>query len=645
MEEDAATTSSGVTRPVRPWWRKAAFGAVTVGLLLIGLEGLLWIAGAPRGGSVDPFVGFASSIPHFQREGDVVRRPDTRRTVMNPFEFPAEKPDGALRVMCVGGSTTYGRPYFDATSFAGFLRAVLPLAAGSREVEVVNAGAISYASYRVTGVMREAARFDPDVFVIYTGHNEFLEHRTYTEIRELPAWVRSASALVSTTRTGTLVSRTLAAAADGPDGVGEDVKRIPANSIGPEAFHRDDVWRSRVVEEFRRALHAMIDISEHASARAVLVVPVANVADWSPWGSQASDALAVGDVGRFLKRLDEARRGLQSGDAAAVEEAARDCTEMDPRHAEAWFLLGQGLRRQGRGAEAAVALRRALEEDVVPLRAIDALRDAVREVGAERGAIVVDLAPLLEPHREAGVAGDEWFSDHVHPWPEANALLAIAIAEALVDDGVLADATWDTGAARAAADDHLAAQDAMVRARELFRLVFVLGSFDRLPQARARCERAVALLGGDAAALAEGARALSSCKDGEGALDFARRAVARDDESAAAHTRLGVVLLADGQPGVARKQLERAIELDPDVVEARAQLGALLARDGDLEGAEEQFREVLRLRPDTADSHYNLGLALARRGRRAEAEVAFRDALRIDPDHADAQEQLQALLR
>ena len=45
---------------------------------------------------------------------------------------------------------------------------------------MINAGGISYASYRMVPLIKEALRFRPDLVVIYTGHNEFLERRTYS---------------------------------------------------------------------------------------------------------------------------------------------------------------------------------------------------------------------------------------------------------------------------------------------------------------------------------------------------------------------------------------------------------------------------------------------------------------------------------
>ncbi len=111
-----------------------------------------------------------------------------------------------FRIVCLGGSATYGRPFFDHTSFAGWLRAFLPKADPSRKWEVINAGAISYASYRVKGLMAELARFEPDLFIVYMGHNEFLERRTMPRaFSKHLSLLRNAAGLASGLRIATVI--------------------------------------------------------------------------------------------------------------------------------------------------------------------------------------------------------------------------------------------------------------------------------------------------------------------------------------------------------------------------------------------------------------------------------------------------------
>ena len=140
-------------------------------------------------------------MSHFQVETDSAgprwspsSRASARRSTTSGSRH---KPPGTYRIVCLGGSATYGRPFFDHTSFAGWLRAFLPKADPSRNWEVINAGAISYASYRVKGLMAELARYEPDLFIAYMGHNEFLERRTYAGVFETPGLVRDAAGLAS----------------------------------------------------------------------------------------------------------------------------------------------------------------------------------------------------------------------------------------------------------------------------------------------------------------------------------------------------------------------------------------------------------------------------------------------------------------
>jgi hypothetical protein len=70
-------------------------------------------------------------------------------------------------------------PQDDTTSFPGWLREILLSADSSKKWEVVNAGGVSYASYRVASLMDGLSDYEPDLFVVYSGHNEFLERRTY----------------------------------------------------------------------------------------------------------------------------------------------------------------------------------------------------------------------------------------------------------------------------------------------------------------------------------------------------------------------------------------------------------------------------------------------------------------------------------
>ncbi|MCA9224767.1 MAG: SGNH/GDSL hydrolase family protein, partial [Planctomycetales bacterium] len=170
-------------RGSRSWRRAVGFriGAIVLGLLpLVMLEFVLRAGGWGRPGDVDdPYVGFASTSPLFQltADGQSYEIAPGRLEYFRPESFPARKGPGEFRIFCLGGSTVQGRPYSTETSFTAWLELHLKAADDRREWNVINCGGVSYASYRLTPILRETLAYQPDLYILYTGHNEFLEER------------------------------------------------------------------------------------------------------------------------------------------------------------------------------------------------------------------------------------------------------------------------------------------------------------------------------------------------------------------------------------------------------------------------------------------------------------------------------------
>src|SRR5262245_13523321 len=126
-----------------PLWKKLPFALVAVGLCLGLLEGGLALLGVqPVLVAEDPFVGFAANVPLFVEESPQGRQMVTapnKRGLFNLQRFADPKPAGTYRIFCLGGSTTYGHPYDDRTSFPGWLRELLPCVDASQKWEVINA--------------------------------------------------------------------------------------------------------------------------------------------------------------------------------------------------------------------------------------------------------------------------------------------------------------------------------------------------------------------------------------------------------------------------------------------------------------------------------------------------------------------------
>ena len=132
----------------------------------------------------------------FERDGEpYVRLAHDELYGTGSVVFPIEKTANTLRVFAVGGSASAGWPQPPSESYARQLEYALGRAFPERRVEVFDASAHAWAAYRVRLVLREALELGADLEVIYSGNNEFLEHRRYLPDAALPVRVRRLASL------------------------------------------------------------------------------------------------------------------------------------------------------------------------------------------------------------------------------------------------------------------------------------------------------------------------------------------------------------------------------------------------------------------------------------------------------------------
>ena len=651
----AAAATAGARSPAEPpvaprarlSWRGrlllVACGLLAPVLLLALLEGGLALFGVAEDHLYeDPFVGFAPGSDLFVRrtlptgEQVYVTNPG-KLAFFNEQRFPAVKPAGTYRIFTLGGSTTAGRPYDDRVSFSRWLERYLTAADPSRRWEVINAGADSYASYRVALLMKELVRYSPDFFVVYTGHNEFLEERTYPRLRhQSPALLRLRTWL-SGFRFAALAREAFGGKkkSELPD---EVVTRLDVWS-GLAAYHRDDELARDVEEHFAANLERMVAIAQAHGAGVAFVAPVSNLKDFSPFKSEHRAGLPAADAARFDALLAGGDARLAAGEARPALAAFAQAEAIDPDYAGLAFRIGRArflLREYPAAGEAFV---RAKDLDVAPLRALEPMVAAVRATARRHGVPLVDLPALLadDCQRRYGhpILGAEYLLDHVHPDVPVHSLIAEKLLAALVARGVAHPlASWDEAARRAIYDREMASLDRVYYAQRDLKLAKVLGWAGKLAEAEPPLLRAAQVLTDDPDLHLElGTLYEKTGRDGQAAREL-ERAVALDPRSPAAHFNLGVTYGHLGRAADGVAQLSAALRLRPDYVEALYNLGVLQREAGELPAAIAALERARALKPDAAEIHRALGLAYRLAGRDADAARERAEAVRIDPASA-----------
>lgn len=443
--------STHVSRWRYPWRMRVL--AILLGLApFIVFELSLRLLGLPSTPPpLDPFLDLHNLQPLFteNRETGRMEIGPERMHLFRPGGFPIAKPEAGLRIFALGGSTTQGEPYSTETAFPEWLKLNLQAALPQREIEVINAGGLSYASYRVLAILREVLEYDADMIVIYTGHNEYLEQRSYAGYhqRSFPNYAESQ---LSKLRSVQLIRSILGAPHSTQDSpvaerteLAAEVDALLDYQGGLADYHRGDVWYAPVPEHFRWNLEQMAVACQQAGVPLVLIKPVSNLLDCPPMKFELSPQLPEDACQRFEALWSKAKE-LVADDSIAARACLEQALAIDPGHAGARFLLGRLQFEAGQYEAARQTLTQAKDSDVCPLRAPTAIATAVEEIARRFNVNFLDAQQVFADRSDHGIVGERWLVDHIHPSVEGHQLLGEELAELLFSTGMLVatDADW-----------------------------------------------------------------------------------------------------------------------------------------------------------------------------------------------------------
>ncbi len=352
------------------------------------------------------------------------------RMEAHPFLEPAS-PD-PFRIAFVGASTVRGFPHPRFLSAPAFLEAMLADAWPGREVQVFNLGIPALASFAVAEVLEDAMGLEPDLVVVYAGHNEY--YGLYgAGSGSSPLGNRLRHALADghiPWMLHSLLARVLGSEVTGADLI--QVLGEEGGSLSPE-----DPRRQSASAHLGANLSRMAGICRRAGVPVILCTVAANDAGFAPAGS-GSPELPAGELSTWQRRLVMAAEALLQ-DGAGPGAAAEALAGLEGAEAlaggSAWlqYLKGRALVLLGRPAEARAAFAMARELDTMPWRAPDSHNRAIRAAAAKSGAVLADVAGAFDEAAPPEGVGWGLMVDHVHPSIAGQILVARTIVAAMVE--------------------------------------------------------------------------------------------------------------------------------------------------------------------------------------------------------------------
>jgi lysophospholipase L1-like esterase len=427
------------------------FSVVPALLVALLLEGGLRLAGF---GGMSPFFitvlverGGASRLvrvyqtalwPYFGRRTDGDGRIIIGSVVPECVMVP--KPEKMVRVVLIGESTIQGFPHPPNLTAAEFLERFLRARLGGRPVDVINCGVTAVASYPLRKIVRDAMMLEPDLVIIYAGHNEYFGAFGVASAQgagsrpwqmALTLAVRSTAAFQAAYLAMDALRGTAAASPSGTEapagggGLMEKMARV-------ELIAADSPLRRLAARSLEASISEMLDTCKASGAKVLLCSLAANERDQPPIRSAEPD----GPHAPEWRRLHAAAMDAFSSGPKAAQALLREALRLGPNHAATHFYLARTLELEGATTEALKHYRRARDLDAMPWRATTQFNDLLRACAERAGVPFADVDAAF--HAEAGGApGWRLFADHLHPSLEGQALLARAWLDAIARERLL----------------------------------------------------------------------------------------------------------------------------------------------------------------------------------------------------------------
>lgn len=414
--------------------------------LLLGgaCEGLARLTAAPRAAN-DPMLQLVGAPSFFERT-EIDGRPHIRVAHDEVYSrrnivFATEKAPGSFRVFCLGGSASAGWPHPASESYSATLEQALRRSTPRRSIEVINVSAHAYAAYRVRLLFDRVLEFEPDLLVLYTGNNEFLEKRTYLPAREHldPVLaIANRSAAVRLLRSGIVrlfFPDNVLASARREHVAYEQWSKVRRVAL---TLREDPAQFEQVKAHYALTVEAMV---REAAARGVPVILVSvpvNLRDWQP--NVSTHGLVGDSLTRWQTAFRAGRRALLQGDADAARERFEEAVALAPQHADSHYRLARSLERTGDAPRALAHYRRANDLDRNPFRALSDFNTRLRAIAARHpNAYLADAEAAFLAASAPRAPGFGLFLDYVHPTRQGNWTLARTVFDVIASQRLLGD--------------------------------------------------------------------------------------------------------------------------------------------------------------------------------------------------------------
>lgn len=396
-----------------------------------------------------PFVeasdGTLTIKPDWVKQNEVYRVKDGTRAGrvfvypgFRPVRFTRTKAPNTIRIFALGGSTTFGQWVGAEYAFPVLIGRHLQERMNNRQIEVLNLGCPGLESTRVAILFERILEFDPDVILIYAGHNEMLMEEkllvptlefadkiriTLISVSHIAGWMNYGISRYRRLRDYEIMREESAELEAG--------KIVAHVNVAQDGWYRlpSKAYLDKVAENYFNNMHTIAVTARKAGIPTFFILPVANPL-FPPEQSGHADNFQLAE--QFSALLRHFRNAFQNNDYQEALEYVDRAIALSPDYAMAHYARGTVLLSVGQQAEALTEFQRAADLDAYTHRITSRLQTTMIDAVESAKGTWIDPRPIFQ--RELSTpAIEKLFIDHCHPTKYGHQLIADMVFPLIIE--------------------------------------------------------------------------------------------------------------------------------------------------------------------------------------------------------------------
>ncbi|MBK9098601.1 MAG: hypothetical protein IPM14_10910 [bacterium] len=290
-----------------------------------------------------------------------------------------EKKENSFRVFVVGASSAAGYPYLSSASFSKFIRKKLEILYPDKTIEVANFSMSAINSYTVRDLMPELIKKNPDLVLMYLGHNEYYGALGVGSVESFGSsrFIVNSTLWLNKFKTVEL-TRNIVKSISGL--FSSDSELTGGTMMAQLAKEKLIDYNSEIflagIEQFEGNLHDILSMCKEADVPVIASILASNLKDQRPFVSVPDSDYPPAD-----KIFNEAITKLNAG-------------KLDS--AKSLFVYAKEL-------------------DALRFRAPEEINNVIIRLCKKFNYKFIRSDSLLNSKSNYGIVGDELMTDHLHP--------------------------------------------------------------------------------------------------------------------------------------------------------------------------------------------------------------------------------------